>query len=106
MPPGLKTMGLEETDMARKAVTHWLAENLYRLESNRRYYALPKRGDKQFRRSPGRARPFFFGKRCRGLVGKAPGQSRIGRNYSVCPKSKEMALTRLFRVMSSNAYPL
>jgi len=44
---------------ARKVMMRWVAENLYRLESNGGYYALLKRGDKQFRRPPGRARAFF-----------------------------------------------
>jgi hypothetical protein len=35
----------------RKLVFHRVAENLYRLESSGGYYALLKRGDKQFRRS-------------------------------------------------------
>jgi hypothetical protein len=51
MLPGTKTMALAETNMARKVVMHWVAENFYRLESSGGYYALPKRGDKQFRRS-------------------------------------------------------
>ncbi|HWB99610.1 MAG TPA: tyrosine-type recombinase/integrase [Bryobacteraceae bacterium] len=36
---------------ARKVVFHRVAENLYRLETSGGYYALLKRGDKQFRRS-------------------------------------------------------
>jgi integrase len=36
---------------ARKVVFHRVAENLYRLENTGGYYALVKRGDKQFRRS-------------------------------------------------------
>jgi len=36
---------------ARKLVFHRVAENLYRLEQSGGYYALVKRGDKQFRRS-------------------------------------------------------
>jgi integrase len=36
---------------ARKLVFHRVAENLYRLEQTGGYYALIKRGDKQFRRS-------------------------------------------------------
>lgn len=32
-------------------VFHWVAENLYRLETSGGYYALLKRSDKQFRRS-------------------------------------------------------
>jgi integrase len=43
---------LEEAKAAvRKVVFHRVAENLYRLESSGGYYALLKRGDKQFRRS-------------------------------------------------------
>jgi hypothetical protein len=41
----------EAADDARKVVFHRVAENLYRLESSGGYYALLKRGDKQFRRS-------------------------------------------------------
>ena len=41
----------EEAAKARKLVFHRVAENLYRLEANGGYYALLKRGDKQFRRS-------------------------------------------------------
>jgi integrase len=51
MLPGMETKALAETKVARKAVMHWVAENLYRLESSGGYYALLKRGDKQFRRS-------------------------------------------------------
>jgi hypothetical protein len=51
MLPGTKTKALAETQVARKVVMHWVAENLYRLESSGGYYALLKRGDKQFRRS-------------------------------------------------------
>lgn len=36
---------------ARKLVFHRVAESLYRLEQSGGYYALLKRGDKQFRRS-------------------------------------------------------
>ena len=42
---------LAEGGKARKLVFHRVAENLYRLESSGGYYALLKRGDKQFRRS-------------------------------------------------------
>jgi integrase len=42
---------LAETKAVRKLVFHRVAENLYRLESSGGYYALLKRGDKQFRRS-------------------------------------------------------
>jgi hypothetical protein len=50
---GMKTepMAREAADDARKVVFHRVAENLYRLESSGGYYALIKRGDKQFRRS-------------------------------------------------------
>src|SRR6185369_7422929 len=41
----------EAADDARKVVFHRVAENLYRLEQTGGYYALLKRGDKQFRRS-------------------------------------------------------
>ncbi len=41
----------ETTADARKVVFHRVAENLYRLEQTSGYYALLKRGDKQFRRS-------------------------------------------------------
>jgi hypothetical protein len=51
MLPGMKTKALAETKVARNLVLHWVAENLYRLESSGGYYALLKRGDKQFRRS-------------------------------------------------------
>jgi hypothetical protein len=51
MLPGKETKALAETKVARKVVMHWVAENLYRLESSGGYYALLKRGDKQFRRS-------------------------------------------------------
>jgi len=40
-----------EAKAARKLVFHRVAENLYRLETSGGYYALIKRGDKQFRRS-------------------------------------------------------
>jgi hypothetical protein len=42
---------LGEGKAARKLVFHRVAENLYRLEQSGGYYALLKRGDKQFRRS-------------------------------------------------------
>src|SRR3978361_1209716 len=41
----------QEAKSVRKVVFHRVAENLYRLESSGGYYALLKRGDKQFRRS-------------------------------------------------------
>lgn len=47
----MKTEALGETKGARKVVFHRVAENLYRLEQSGGYYALLKRGDKQFRRS-------------------------------------------------------
>ena len=47
----MNTAALTETAAARKVVFHRVAENLYRLETSRAYYALVKRGDKQFRRS-------------------------------------------------------
>ena len=47
----MKNAALGETTKARKVVFHRVAENLYRLESSGGYYALVKRGDKQFRRS-------------------------------------------------------
>jgi integrase len=47
----MKTEALGETKVARKVVFHRVAENLYRLETSGGYYALVKRGDKQFRRS-------------------------------------------------------
>jgi integrase len=53
MLAGMQTEPLarEAADDARKVVFHRVAENLYRLESSGGYYALLKRGDKQFRRS-------------------------------------------------------
>src|ERR1017187_8485545 len=42
---------LGEGKAARKLVFHRVAENLHRLETSGGYYALVKRGDKQFRRS-------------------------------------------------------
>jgi hypothetical protein len=47
--PGMNTEALAETAAARKVVFHRVAENLYRLETSGGYYALVKRGDKQFR---------------------------------------------------------
>lgn len=44
-------IGQEKRNDARKVVFHRVAENLYRLEQTGGYYALVKRGDKQFRRS-------------------------------------------------------
>ena len=47
----MKNDTLGEGVKARKLVFHRVAENLYRLETSGGYYALLKRGDKQFRRS-------------------------------------------------------
>ena len=47
----MKTKAQNEAKVARKLVFHRVAENLYRLETSGGYYALLKRGDKQFRRS-------------------------------------------------------
>lgn len=47
----MKIEAQKEAKSARKLVFHRVAENLYRLESSGGYYALLKRGDKQFRRS-------------------------------------------------------
>jgi integrase len=47
----MKNSSGQEAISARKVVFHRVAENLYRLESSGGYYALLKRGDKQFRRS-------------------------------------------------------
>src|SRR5580658_4789340 len=47
----MKTEALEAEKTVRKVVFHLVGENLYRLESSGGYYALVKRGDKQFRRS-------------------------------------------------------
>jgi len=47
----METEPLGEAKSARKLVFHRVAENLYRLETSGGYYALLKRGDKQFRRS-------------------------------------------------------
>jgi integrase len=46
-----ETLARETTANVRKVVFHRVAENLYRLEQTGGYYALLKRGDKQFRRS-------------------------------------------------------
>ena len=46
-----EALGGETKADARKVVFHRVAENLYRLETSGGYYALLKRGDKQFRRS-------------------------------------------------------
>lgn len=45
------TEDTESTLVAQQPVFHKVAENLYRLESSGGYYALVKRGGKQFRRS-------------------------------------------------------
>jgi integrase len=47
----METKALDQAKDARKIVFHRVAENLYRLEQTGGYYALLKRGDKQFRRS-------------------------------------------------------
>ena len=47
----LKKMGKNASPPVEQPVFHKVAENLYRLESSGRYYALIKRGGKQFRRS-------------------------------------------------------
>ncbi len=47
----MKTVALGEAKAARKVVFHRVAENLFRLEMTGGYYALLKRGNKQFRRS-------------------------------------------------------
>ena len=47
----METEAIGEAKPARKVVFHRVAENLYRLEQSGGYYALVKRGDKQFRRS-------------------------------------------------------
>jgi len=47
----VETEAIEGAKAARKSVFHRVAENLYRLETSGGYYALIKRGDKQFRRS-------------------------------------------------------
>ncbi|WP_404422006.1 tyrosine-type recombinase/integrase [Nibricoccus sp. IMCC34717] len=47
----MKSEAQGERQTPRKLVFHRVAENLYRLETSGGYYALLKRGDKQFRRS-------------------------------------------------------
>jgi len=47
----METEALGEAKAARKVVFHRVAENLFRLEMTGGYYALLKRGNKQFRRS-------------------------------------------------------
>src|ERR1039458_4029020 len=47
----MENVTLPEARTARKVVFHRVAENLYRLETSGGYYALVKRGNKQFRRS-------------------------------------------------------
>ena len=47
----METEALAQAKETRKLVFHRVAENLYRLEQSGGYYALLKRGDKQFRRS-------------------------------------------------------
>jgi integrase len=47
----METEAQGEQPVARKVVFHRVAENLYRLDTSGTYYALLKRGDKQFRRS-------------------------------------------------------
>jgi integrase len=47
----MQTKARGQAKDARKIVFHRVAENLYRLEQTGGYYALLKRGDKQFRRS-------------------------------------------------------
>ena len=51
MLPSVKTEALEGAKASRKVVFHRGAENLYRLDTSGGYYALVKRGNKQFRRS-------------------------------------------------------
>ena len=51
MLPSMNSEALGESKEARKVVFHRVAENLYRLETSGGYYALVKRGGKQFRRS-------------------------------------------------------
>jgi integrase len=51
MLSSMETEPLGEAKTARKLVFHRVSENLYRLETSGGYYALLKRGDKQFRRS-------------------------------------------------------
>src|SRR6266513_2273420 len=47
----MKRNHAKSTEPAGQPVFHKVAENLYRLESSGGYYALVKKGDKQFRRS-------------------------------------------------------
>jgi integrase len=47
----MENEAIQQAAGARKHVFHRVAENLYRLEQTGGYYALIKRGDKQFRRS-------------------------------------------------------
>src|ERR1700687_1428358 len=47
----MKMMSKNASQPAEQPVFHKVAENLYRLESSAGYYALLKRGGKQFRRS-------------------------------------------------------
>src|SRR5580704_8743156 len=47
----IKEMQKMTSPLAEQPVFHKVAENLYRLESSNGYYALLKRGGKQFRRS-------------------------------------------------------
>jgi hypothetical protein len=49
--PSRETEAVQVAKETRKAVFHRVAENLYRLETSGWYYALLKRGDKQFRPS-------------------------------------------------------
>jgi len=47
----METEAPKEAKVARKLVFHRVADNLFRLESSGAYYALVRKGDKQFRRS-------------------------------------------------------
>jgi hypothetical protein len=47
----MKMTGKNTSQPVEKPAFHKVAENLYRLESSNGYYALLKRGGKQFRRS-------------------------------------------------------
>ena len=51
MLPNMQTKALAELKAARNMVFHRVTENLYRLETGGGYYALVRRGNKQFRRS-------------------------------------------------------
>ncbi len=51
MLSSMETEASGEAQETRKVVFHWVGENLYRLGKKGAYYALLKRGDKQFRRS-------------------------------------------------------